>query len=446
MTSCKNDKNVTRKLLAGVGRMDGKRGYIDVTGKIVIPFDYEVARSFHCGRAEVCQNGKRGFIDESGNLVIPCIYGRVWDFDSCNGYAKVCKNGKYGYIDRDGTEILKCNYHNVGEISDEGIVKVSDDGVNHYVDLSGKVIFSSIGQRKLIKEDLDYYEIVMEGAQIECEGDFHEGMATISLTNGSIFNSKYGYIDSLGNIVVPCIFLKAGRFNDGIARVKMGSDVSVAGDNQRMSPGKYGYIDKTGKIVIPLCYDELEDFYEDLAAAAIKGKWGFINRAGEVVIPFEYDGAKFFSEGLAAVKREKKWGFIDKYGKEVIPFEYDDFSYKKERFSKGVVIVKKGNEYGVIDKNGAEIIPFIYKYVTDGGEGFFSIIENDKYGFIDRDRNVICPCRYDYVSEFHNGFAKVSIKTGSGLFDSIEGYINTKGEEVIPCQYHVAGDFNYTDE
>ena len=35
MTSCKHDKNVTRKLLAAVGRMDGKRGYIDTSGEIV---------------------------------------------------------------------------------------------------------------------------------------------------------------------------------------------------------------------------------------------------------------------------------------------------------------------------------------------------------------------------------------------------------------------------
>ncbi len=446
MTSCKHDNNVTRKLLAGVGRKGEKRGYIDISGNVVIPFEFEAAGEFHYGRAQICQNGKRGFIDESGNIVIPCIYDTVWDFDIRNGYAMVCKNGKYGYIDRDGTEILKCNYHHVDHISEEGIVKVTYDGVDYYIDLSGKVIFSSIGQRKLIKEYLDYYEIVMEGDQIECEGDFHEGMATICFFNEDDFESQYGYINAQGNIVCLACIRKPVHLRTGIARVRIGSEFPVAGGDQRMSPGKCGYIDKSGEIVIPLCYDDLGDFHEDLAAAAIKGKWGFINRIGEVVIPFEYDGAKFFSEGLVAVKREKKWGFIDKYGREVIPFEYDDLAYGKERFSNGVVIVKKGKEYGVIDKNGAQIIPFAYQYVSDGGEGFFTITENNKSGFIDRDGKVICPCRYDHVSKFHNGLATVSIKTGSGLLDSIEGYINTKGEEVIPCQYYVAGNFNYTNE
>ena len=194
----------------------------------------------------------------------------------------------------------------------------------------------------------------MEGAQIECERDFQEGMATISLCNIDDLEIQYGYIDSQGNIVVPCIYSEAGTFNDGIARVRIGPDFPVASVDQRMLPDRYGYIDKSGEIVIPLRYDDLGDFHEGLAAAAIKGKWGFINRVGELVIPFEYDDAKFLV---------KDW----------------------RRSS--------------VKRNG----------------------------------------------EFHNGFAKVSINVGGGLFDSIDGFINSKGEEVIPCQYPVADDFHYTD-
>ena len=89
------------KDLAGV-KLDFKRGYIDRTGKEIIPLKYDAARNFSEGLAWVKLNGKYGFIDRTGKEIIPLKYDDAWDFNK--GLAKVELNGKYGKIDKVGNE------------------------------------------------------------------------------------------------------------------------------------------------------------------------------------------------------------------------------------------------------------------------------------------------------------------------------------------------------
>jgi hypothetical protein len=53
--------------------------------------------------ARVELNGKYGFVDKTGREVIPLIYD--WAENFSNGQAKVKRNGKDSFIDRTGQEI-----------------------------------------------------------------------------------------------------------------------------------------------------------------------------------------------------------------------------------------------------------------------------------------------------------------------------------------------------
>ncbi|MCB1024721.1 MAG: WG repeat-containing protein, partial [Acidobacteria bacterium] len=67
-------KNLTLPVSEGLAAVfDGKRwGYIDKSGKVVIPFRFNWAREFSEGLAEVIVDVyKTAFIDKSGNYVIP---------------------------------------------------------------------------------------------------------------------------------------------------------------------------------------------------------------------------------------------------------------------------------------------------------------------------------------------------------------------------------------
>ena len=70
-------------------------------------------------------NGKYGFKDSTGKVVVEAKYDDVYDFSK--GLAKVFigdwNNGKWGFINKEGKEIVPCKYNDVNNFS-EGLARV----------------------------------------------------------------------------------------------------------------------------------------------------------------------------------------------------------------------------------------------------------------------------------------------------------------------------------
>lgn len=87
-------------------KLKGEWMMIDKSGKVAIPpAGYEKMSSFQEGLAGVRINGKRGFIDTKGNLVIPAVYDEATDFLSDISY--VSRDGRKFYIDKSGNEVKR---------------------------------------------------------------------------------------------------------------------------------------------------------------------------------------------------------------------------------------------------------------------------------------------------------------------------------------------------
>ena len=72
-------------------------------------------------------------------------------------------------------------------------------------------------------------------------------------------SGKYGFVDELGDIVIPVQYDYAGYFKDGLAYV--------------LQNGKCGFIDKTGKAVIPIIYDDIMNLKEGEFWVTAKLPW-----------------------------------------------------------------------------------------------------------------------------------------------------------------------------
>jgi hypothetical protein len=81
----------------------GKWGYMDKTGKMVIPPQYDIASGHSEGLAGVAIGKKWGFIDKTGKMVITPQFDKIAPFS--NGLALVKIGGKWGYIDQTGKYI-----------------------------------------------------------------------------------------------------------------------------------------------------------------------------------------------------------------------------------------------------------------------------------------------------------------------------------------------------
>ena len=93
--------------LAGITD-DGKTGYINKQGKIVIPIQYRSGGPFKQGLARVeKRKGKHGYIDVLGNIAIPFEYYYAYDFSDGKAMVKK-KKGDFFYINSKGECVKNC--------------------------------------------------------------------------------------------------------------------------------------------------------------------------------------------------------------------------------------------------------------------------------------------------------------------------------------------------
>ncbi len=78
-------------------------GFVNNTGREIIPLQYEDGFSFREGLAAVKKNNKWGYIDTSGKVVINFLFDQAGSF--YKGYAEVKQNGKNKMIDQKGVEL-----------------------------------------------------------------------------------------------------------------------------------------------------------------------------------------------------------------------------------------------------------------------------------------------------------------------------------------------------
>ncbi len=266
---------------------------------------------------------------------------------------------------------------------------------------------------------------------------FSEGYAIVTFYD-SDDNKKYGYIDTTGKLAIPYEeYEEAHPFSEGLARIKK--------DN------KYGYINTNGEIVIPCFFQWADDFSDGLARVGRKEEWmvdGFINTKGEMVIITNYERTKSFTDGLAAVKKDGGlWGYINTKGELAIPHQFKN-AYE---FSEGIAQVmyeyrrgsRKWEPDGYINTKGELLIKDmptgIYGYadIEYFSNGFIREEVRGLIGYLNTKGETVIPHSYWQASIFTNGFAFV--KTGINGKNGKNGFINTQGEMVceVPSNIHL---------
>jgi hypothetical protein len=83
---------------------NGRTGFIDNTGKIVIPIRFISTKGFSEGYSAVWLDGKWGYINRAGKMVIAPQFEDANNFSE--GYAAVKIKEKWGYIDTAGNSVL----------------------------------------------------------------------------------------------------------------------------------------------------------------------------------------------------------------------------------------------------------------------------------------------------------------------------------------------------
>lgn len=176
----------------------GKWGYIDSTGKVVVPLEFEAiqAGGFTFDRTAAKRGGKWGYLDPSGKFAIPPIYEEAKPF--LEGLAIVKAAGKFGLIDPAGRVVVPIRYAAVRHTA--GII------------VAGRQLFDTQG-REIPAPALAKYS----WREVDPSG---------VIVFGDIVNDdRFGLADGRGTVLAEPAFLKfdkewnLGLFRDGMLRV-----------------------------------------------------------------------------------------------------------------------------------------------------------------------------------------------------------------------------------
>jgi len=513
-----------------------KIGFLNTSGKLVIPCEYDNLEMFFTeGLAAIAKNEYYGYIDKTGKEVIPFIYEEAEPF--LGGIARVEKNNKAIYIDKTGKSILPEGYTLYEEfINTENMISLNFDELEKIYDLL------------IVKDKNNKVGIINRQGEliVPCEySGIYNTLGNILLAKK---DKKYGYIDKTGKEIIPFVYDNATQFKDGMATVKK-EDISAV-------------IDETGTEIIPfsLNYENISILTNNLFLVQRNYKIGAISKTGITVIPCEYypsinfgvdsqisntqtkiedtinSSIKSHLSLLNLVRKEENGSFLlfkdnqyylfNSNGKGLNILNYDSISKYKENMA----IVKKFQYYEVNikdiynDKRRQNItfdnyndamdyinslpeedfknavsptetiamptyptmpesamsgpaMPGSMPGATMPGFETFNYSKNRQmfvskiytYGAIDENGNEIIPCIYSDLEDFENGYAVakkgdyygiISNKNGIAIpfeYDEIcnfhcglakvakanrYGFINKENKIIVPLKYQNVEDFN----
>jgi hypothetical protein len=384
------------------------------------------------------ETGKFGFKDSFGSVVIQPRYDGVSDFMEV-GLSRVKMNNKYGFIDKHGMDVIPITYDYAAKFFHRGLVAVN----------------------------------------IGCAPPSYESLSM--LLGNLAMGGKWGFLDKAGTEVTPIKYDDVGAlFLEGLVQVKVKE--------------KWGFIDTTGTEVITVRYDDVRYFCDGSAEVKLNGKWGFIDKYGKEIIPIEYDKVSSNCSGGWAgnlwVQLNGKWGLVNKTGQEITPLKFDEVN----AYGDGIAEVKLKNKVGYIDSTGRIVLPIKYGFaqfiidtiilVNDGdslpqsyrgppdatAESMDGKI-NIKWGLVKIGGQEIIPTKYDNIEQvdIENGIVQglipvsiggswkmmqngseemdsqgniVSVGISPGYLGGKWGFVNLRGEEVVPIKYDAVETYN----
>jgi len=210
--------------LASVKQAD-KYGFINKTGKVVIPFQYDDVLFFSEGLCAVAVTkqiedstySEWTYIDATGKTAIDSVFEVAQNFNS--GLAAVKRKGKWSWIDKKEKDVFGSDFEECQSFKG-GFAAYKKNGFFGLINKLGKIVLEPS------------YAII---------GNFNEGLAMVSLGPETV-----GFIDTTGVIKIQPQFQSASYFHKGYCYI--------------FKDNKIGLLTNSGKLFCGGQYDSAPGF------------------------------------------------------------------------------------------------------------------------------------------------------------------------------------------
>lgn len=330
----------------------GKYGLIDLTGKEVLPLEYDEISGLDGQENSIIikKDGKLGLVNDNGNIIIEANYKDIKILGETykEGYITVDENEKYGVVSATKKQILENNYDEISSVYLKEYYLVKENGKQKVINSKGETILDK-GFDELksattngfifVKNNL-YGEINTSG-EVTLEAKYQDLKEIKDSTYIAKLDNKYGIIDNIGNVQVELkytgmtynekadlIFAENADYQTSIIdnnyQVKATgilSEVNTEDEYIRMRINNdYKYYSLKGEETSNI--NVLKN--NTIFLSKEDGKYGYVDKKGKPLTEYIYDDATEQNEyGYAAVKKDGKWGSINKNGEEVAKPQYD---------------------------------------------------------------------------------------------------------------------------
>jgi WG containing repeat len=275
----------------------GKCGFIDLTGKYVIPAKYDDAHSFdQHGLAWVRQGKKSQFIDRTGRVVFnlpdnTSSYG-FNNHDLAQFFDYEWENAHSGFVNLKGEIVVPKIWKSANADQGAELIAVEDDTEKWgFINLKGEVVISP---------------------RFDSAEELNNGSYLVTLDDVVYRMEKAGNLTEIPNVeetetIIDGAEILGDKNAKGysVARVESGSNYL------------FGLIGPDGKMAIKPKYDDLKlDEDQELFTLVYQGKVGYSDYSGNILFYSPSDSSYGFDgNSYALASKGNKIGLIDRKGR-----------------------------------------------------------------------------------------------------------------------------------
>lgn len=367
-------------------KKDGKWGYADTSGKLVIPCTWDNAWRFSGAETAVVteqkpEGSKRGYIDKSGRVITPLEWdgaqtmsaegfgavrrgggwalvgkdGKVlgepqWEMQwrllrADLGFLPVRKDGKWGLLALDGTVLVEPAWDRVSP-GENGVLLSRADTKSIFVGAGGKTLFETgpwdevrgvqwpddwseepgfVGGFLRVRSG-GKWSFINEKGELAARDGAGEGDANSWLLKDvAIKGIRFGYISRYGRDG----YMRNFADKDGTIFMRDVPPSLDALDDPFPYPGppRYGLAAATGEVLVEPTWDCAQVISSDWVRVWVDGREGLVNAKGEQILRPEWDRVKVEPNGFLVATKKRRKEVFDSAGKALLSMAPDGAAY-----------------------------------------------------------------------------------------------------------------------
>lgn len=211
-----------------------------------------------------------GFVNSQGQIVIEAKYLSVGKFGE--GLVSVTNSNRFiGFLDANGKTVIDFKFDDASPFNN-GLSKVIQNDQVLIIDKLGSKVNQELGASKIEsckQRPCQFHWQYFDKTSIERSGLYKKcGVNKILIKADSIYEINRGY--------------NADFFKKGLFPIKHKSNRNSLDSN--IKKFKYGFMDTLGNIIIEAKYDEVHEFNDGFAWVLFDNKYGLINKNGDWVM------------------------------------------------------------------------------------------------------------------------------------------------------------------